>query len=366
MADINLLYPTLRVQLTSSSVGPILQSNGWRADGDIWACLHPYQMPRDMLGFRLRTPLSHGTSLQEVRWIKHHAKWWADQVSYRLRTEASTQSLLSLMTRAGASEYSKTGFLAAKLTCPGPPLDIFFDWIGLEVHRRAVSGLFVGDWFLAMYAGNFFAKDFIPRTPKHFDLVDSAGVLPERICLHCWHNHRICVLEDPVHVLTSCPRYSSERDAFILSLPADTRLSWQLCAGGGQRLELILSAKHQSTWAQFGRFCAGVLQSRRVLRRQFEARKLRLSKESYSIRKKTWLARGHWVCRHGVFFTNLAGPHCKCPCLSASNSEENTWKEAKFMPHLCPDLKALVVVPFNGKFLERLGVLQARSRKLWW
>ena len=150
MADINLLYPTLRVQLTSSSVGPILQSNGWWADGDIWACLHPYQMPRDMLGFRLRTPLSHGTSLQEVRWIKHHAKWWADQVSYRLRTEASTQSLLSLMTRAGASEYSKTGFLAAKLTCPGPPLDICLDWISLEVHRRAVSGLFVGDWFLAM------------------------------------------------------------------------------------------------------------------------------------------------------------------------------------------------------------------------
>jgi hypothetical protein len=36
------------------------------------------------------------------------------------------------------------------------------------------------------------------------------------------------------------------------------------------------------------------------------------------------------------------------------------------MPHLCPDLKALVVVPFNGNFLERLGVLQARSRKLWW
>ena len=72
-------------------------------------------------------------------------------------------------------------------------------------------------------------------------------------------------------------------------------------------------------------------------------------------------SRGRPVCRHGVFWKRL--PLSGCPCMGSQRSAEE-WRHAAWMPKIDDDLHALVAVPFNRLTFERLGVLQARLRRL--
>eukprot|EP00973_Karenia_brevis_P007299 988362-Karenia_brevis.AAC.1 len=66
------------------------------------------------------------------------------------------------------------------------------------------------------------------------------------------------------------------------------------------------------------------------------------------------------VCRHGVFFLRAQGS--SCPCLAQGASTADSWKWARWMPHLHPELRAITVTPFDHATFVRIGVLRARLR----
>ena len=66
---------------------------------------------------------------------------------------------------------------------------------------------FCGDWFLAKYAHNFFAKSLLPRSQHHLALVAGAVDSPSAVCMACWHFRRKPLLEDEFHIVCVCPEY---------------------------------------------------------------------------------------------------------------------------------------------------------------
>ena len=87
----------------------------------------------------------------------------------------------------------------------------------------------------------------------------------------------------------------------------------------------------------------------------------RYDKTNFGTRKLAWIADGKVVCRHGVFFKKL--PANGCACMTAEQNP-SAWTEAVWMPHLDWDLRAITVAPFDRVSFQRLGVLQAKLRRL--
>ena len=149
----------------------------------------------------------------------------------------------------------------------------------------------------------------------------------------------------------------------MLKLPGDLLHAWRSHDDEVRRLELILCSNQKRVWELFGGFCARTLASRRRLRQYFEKLSGRLNREAFGARKRVWTADGRWVCRHGVFWEKTERT---CPCMSPRKLDKEAWTQARYMPHLRPELKAMVAVPFSLDFFERLGILQARARLLHW
>ena len=265
------------------------------------------------------------------------------------------------MARYQADAYSKTQLLAQRLVSPGPPLTWVLEGIRKPSHRQALLTLFAGDLFLARYAGNYFAKDFIPHTLAQRRRALECGVDANRICIHCWHIHRHVYAEDELHVLFHCPRYERERADFLAELTPETTGILFSGLGSAQQLQAILQSQSSVDWEALARFVSRVRQSRRHMRSKFQQHTQSLKKHGFANRRADWRNRGFFVCRHGVFF-HRAPTEGPCCCLTAPPELSEEWSTAKFMPDINTDLRHIVAVPFEHASLQRLRVLQNRLR----
>jgi hypothetical protein len=214
---------------------------------------------------------------------------------------------------------------------------------------------------LARYSGNFFAKEFLPKSAGHLIDASSLGVEPSRVCIVCWHNQRQIVLEDEGHVLFECPHYAKPRSDYFSELSDGTSEGVRKAASGSNKFLRALESSVPADWVALGRFAARIRQLRRSLRQRFDSRTLRLTKTSFPLRRIAWRSTGRFVCRHGVFFRSR--PANGCACLTPDLGD---WTDAVFMTAIDDDLKAIVTVKFDISCLSRLGVVQARLRRNNW
>ena len=198
--------------------------------------------------------------------------------------------------------------------------------------------MLAGDFFLARYAGNFFAKAFIPQRRAHLQGAANLDIQPSRVCIHCWHSQRQLIVESEGHVFFECPRYTAARTLFIDEVAETTQAQLLAANDSLKKLIVTLGSFSSQDWEAFGRFAGRVRQMRRRMRQQFEAMSNKLAKTPYAQKNKKieWRSRGRFVCRHGVFFNESLD----CPCLSARRSDPGAWSFARKMPYLCHELKA--------------------------
>ena len=303
---------------------------------------------------------SRSRSQEEGNDIKRHIGQMTALLEQQLRREARTTLRHSIVDRAAARESSKTAVLAQRLLHQGPRLSTSLDWVGSQTNRSAVAALLVGDLFLARYAGNFFAKSFIPCKRDHVLDATSLSIEPSRVCIHCWHSQRQIILESEAHVVFECPRYRVARERFFRDISTQTSALLNCNVHNGTKLNVLLSSSIADDWAALGSFIARIRQARRKMRQSFEAMSQRFARTSYTTQKAAWRTSGGYVCRHGVFFTARLG----CPCLTPRPVDPAAWAAARKMPGLCHDLKAIIAVPFKIEECERLGVLQAKAKRM--
>ena len=137
-------------------------------------------------------------------------------------------SLRSSTPPLGAMQQSLQ-LMALKCTSPGPPLDVILNWIVLPTHRAALSALFCGDFFLARYAANYFAKGLVPQNASLQRELASVGLEADRVCLHCWNFHNKLSLERQAHVLLDCTCYSQCRSTFVASFDETNQAIVRTC-----------------------------------------------------------------------------------------------------------------------------------------
>lgn len=349
--DVRLAFPGVRVEPVCNEIHCQLQQTRFGPTGDALNALSPH----------MRTPLSNGTVKTEILKIKNHIKRAASRITERLRKESKSAREIQIAERLVQNEYSKTSLLAIGLALRGE-MHTALNCVGPIVHRSAISALLVGDWFLGRSAANYFAKDFIPSSRNGINAAADAKVQRERVCVHCWYNHHECYLEDAAHVLFDCARYNKERTEFFNALPGSFAERMLARRSSQEKMQELCGTEDFAAWSEFGRFAARVRQSRRKLKMDFQRKTNRLKSDGFLARSADWRAKGKFVCRHGVFFTSRVA----CQCLSANSSDERAWTQARYMPYLSEDLRALVVVPFRLEAYERLGILQARMRRRNW
>ena len=280
---------------------------------------------------------------------------------YLLRIELTRQMWTTtydgLIGSSTSPANSKLSLLAARLQSPGLPLHLTLDAVGLPIHRQALASFLCGDWFLARYAHNYFARILGPQVPRHLALVQDQGIDGSTVCLSCWHFRREIFFEDEYHVVCVCPEYAKGREELLRSLPLNTTLdtSADLLALLGNRESAQLSAT--------ARFLARARQVRRRLKCVFERYSSSLETCSFSAKRAVWKMRRRPSCRHGVLFSRL--PEGGCKCMQAVTTSED-WISARYMPSLNHELKAVVAVPFNKLHYQRLGTIQARARHFGW
>eukprot|EP00973_Karenia_brevis_P056756 7897508-Karenia_brevis.AAC.1 len=117
-------------------------------------------------------------------------------------------------------------------------------------NRASITSLFAGDWFLARYAGNYFAKSFLP-TGKQCNR--SGCTESHRVCMHCWHEFRELHFEDEQHVLLKCPRYDLARAQLLSSL--SNGLASKLCLEDA-KVSTLFSSPYPANWSALGCFTA--------------------------------------------------------------------------------------------------------------
>ena len=265
-----------------------------------------------------------------------------------------------VLRRAGEDNFAKISLIALHIVNPGPPFKVIFEWLQVRTHRQALAALYSGDLFLGRYAGNFFAKAFIPHTTVQLRRTIEADVEASRVCMHCWHEHRQVCLEDEKHVLFLCPRYSRERRDLHKDLHRLTYGTITSAHGALEKMRLLLQSHCQEDWRALGRFVARLRQSCRRLRLEFQKHTNKLHKNSYTTWKAAWRAKGRTVCLHGTFF-DIAPGGFQCGCLKPDQT--NRWQSACYMPSIDPNLRSIVTVPFHAPTWQSLRVLQNTLRR---
>ena len=328
--DLALVLPdvTLHSGFHTETGHDLIYSNGLWSDVGAWMCIHPYSFEKDLLGRRCGRLQRHGLRPPSVlNAIRMHVRAITAQFRVHLRRQAQSNLFSEISQRNAVDAYAKTSLLSIRLTTPGPSMPCLLEFVGLRLHRQAICALFSGDWFLGRYAGNYFAKEFIPTTALQLERARGCGVDPSRVCLHCWHCRREVVLEDELHVLWLCPRYDEARAHFVDALTASTHAAFVAATSASEQFAVMLASSAPVDWQAFGHFAHRVRQSSRLMRTQFETRARKLMKYSFIVRKAAWRSKGRAVCRHGIFF-NIAQAGFQCPCLSSSPDMSPLWQKA--------------------------------------
>jgi len=354
--DILTVLPGVTVVPTMVHADPFLSSSGaWSEEGE-WLSLHARRLPTNLNGLRYFPKHPQEQSLLKQA-VQRHVKHVVSLLRTSLLRNMWSQVYQNVLDTCSNTENSKLRLLAARLQSQGPPLHLALDAIALPQHRAAVASLFCADFFLAVHAKNYYAKQLLPWSPHHLTLVNDAAVDKSVVCLSCWQFRRQVSREDEYHLICVCPEYSRPRQELLSSLPEGrtlntfTDVSW------------LLSGVDPLVMAALGRFCVRARQQRRQLRLLLERLNHKVETGSLIAKRAAWRLRRRPVCRHGVFFTAL--PPGGCKCLQATTTEAD-WENARLMPHLDEEIKAITAVAFDRERFERLGVLQARARQLGW
>ena len=169
----------------------------------------------------------------------------------------------------------------------------------------AWAGFFVGDFFLARYAANFFAKSLLPRCTARCvteKIQHTSGAFDRRrICMYCWLHCDTLVIENVCHMFANCPMNSKARDSMLPKLSAGV----QECLASLSTepgLHNVFSASNPSDIEVISEFLSCVRHCRRKFKKYCNRLENQLKRDAFSARKVAWRARGLNVCRHGMFF----------------------------------------------------------------
>ena len=358
LADLRLVLPDVVLSIGLGPSGPFLYSTGQWNDAGEWCSAQPYGLWRNM-NDRLYETTDRYESKSVPRSVQWHIRRITDNLRLQLRRAERTQVFATLLGRSSANLSSKSAALSEILQCPGPPLHLALDWIASPRHRSAVAALLCGDLYLGRYAGNFFARRFIPASTEHLRDAANLDLEPEKVCVYCWHCQRQLILDSEGHAFFECPLSDSARGDFLNEISTDLRSSIDAQGSGGAKLLAIFGSSVQSDWSALGRLAARIRQRRRFIRRQFEGMSDILQKRGYTSKRDAWRSKGGVVCRHGVFYTAAQGSSCNCMLPIGAQD----WQHARFMPSLDSHLRALTVVPFDADIFQRLGQLRAEMRR---
>ena len=127
---------------------------------------------------------------------------------------------------------------------------------------------------------------------------------------------------------------------------------------------MLLGSQDSADWECFGKFLGKVRQTRRKFVKRCLGIVRNIAMNGFVAQKREWRAQGRHVCRHGVFFDTFG--QVSCPCLEPLDVQDARWLDAKRMPALDSELKALIAVPFDAASFNRLGILQAEAHRRDW
>ena len=351
--DLHLILPGVRLIPTCVGTLPFLSSSGTWSDFGVWLSFLSHALPTNTSGHRYCP--SNNTALRaHVRW---HVSTVTKQLEIHLIREFWSVCYNNVIQTALSTDSSKVFLLAMRLQHVGPPLHLNLDHIDSPSHRAAFAAFICGDWFLGKHARNYFAKNLLPKSRIHLDIVRDAGVVDTTVCLACWHYRRSVFLEDEFHVACICPEYSRARNHLLANLPADMSLDSyaDLCS--------MISHPDPKVTSLVAEFLWTARQHRRKLKLIFERLDNRYLTKNFACKRAAWRFHRKPSCRHGVLFSQL--PESGCKCMSSSSTEAD-WQDARYMAALDPELKCIVYVPFNRHTLRRLNILQAAARQQAW
>lgn len=173
--------------------------------------------------------------------------------------------------------------------------------------------MFSGDVFLGSYAGNYFAKPFLPTTAAQLQRASEVEVF----------------LEDEMHALFLCSRYQKERQDFWHDVSPDYYQKLQSRHGMNEKIAASLASQSCQDWNALARLLARLRSSWRSLRMEFQVLTAKLMKHSFNIKRAIWRSKRLAVCRQGTFFDAPAG--FKCSRMRATAATDERWHLAVHM-----------------------------------
>ena len=211
--DMQIVLPGIDLRLSTSPYGPIITSTYRWSDSGEWMSAQIRCLPRGEVG-AVGRPTCLKDSPKQSEAIRRHIRGVTRKLRNTLHRQADSQIAYRVMQREAQDHYAKTATLALQIQHHGLPLHIALDWAGPTSHRAALAAFIGGDFFLARYSGNYFAKALLPSEPRHSSSLTALGTQASRVCLHCWHHLRALHEEDEAHVLFDCPAYQHQRRDF--------------------------------------------------------------------------------------------------------------------------------------------------------
>lgn len=255
---------------------------------------------------------------------------------------------------------SKTLLITHCVHLPSPCLFTAVDWIKPAEHQEAVIAFFVGDFFLGRYAGNHFCKSLVPKNASIRAACQADGQDPSRMCITCWLERDNLHFEDESHMLFDCPSYASQRADLLREIHPSTLTRMLQSDSRIDSIVVLLTSDESDDWNALRRYLARIRQIRRRSRRRLSMLQHRHDKYNLAAYKAAWKAcgKGMWKsCGLGLVHAWL---------LRIMDGSEAHWTNAKYMSHVDPKLKALMVAPFKLQDFKWLGQnLAELKRRVW-
>ena len=256
---------------------------------------------------------------------------------------------------ASAASASKYFLLTTRLQQPGPPLHIALDRIALPSHRAAMASWYCCDWFMAVYANNYYARNLTPQTRAQQGRAADAGCTDNNLCIACWHFRRQAFVESEYHVLCVCPEYNVARQEFVAEHgPLNTNADMMEACRCNTKTDA----------ERLGKLLARIRQKRRKLKITMERLNDQVVSKAFAVKRAAWKFLRRPSCRHGVLFSIL--PEGGCKCMPIPSAHDGDWEHAQFMPALDHDLKIITAVRFQRESYIKLDTLQRTARNLGW
>ena len=353
-ADLARVLPNVRLRPTMVHTMPHLSSSSHWTDEGEWSSFLAFALPVNMAGLRYRPAEPPGPSAFHKS-VRGHISRILHILRIDLRREHWSEVYRQVQQAASDTAVSKYFLLATRLQHPGPPLHIALDRIALPSHRAALASWFCCDWFLAVFANNYYGRNLTPQTRSQRDRALDAGCTDNNVCLACWHFRRQAFVENEYHILCVCPEYEAARQDFVTESGALNTLPEMFTA---------LSCKTTADAESLGKLLARMRQRRRRLKITLERHNDQVASKGFAVKRAAWKLKRRPSCRHGVLFSSL--PDGGCKCMPTPSTLPADWQQAKFMPALDHDLKIIVAVPFQRDSYIKLNTLQHTARSLGW